>query len=155
MTFDMVISNPPAEDSIVYKATASERFEESLKDQFFGRDWISLHYVDYTAFLDNAYAKGKRTITNVFSASKSTADMNEQEVAIDYDRWPVYGLPRLTIFPAQNYTFSKIGNLFRFGDTDYIFESPIVNPPDNVQVAEHAAQIEHIHELYPDVKFYS
>ena len=28
MTFDMVINNPPAEGSIVYKATASERFEE-------------------------------------------------------------------------------------------------------------------------------
>ena len=49
--------------------------------------------------------------------------MDEQEVAIDYERWPVYGLPRLTIFPAQNYTYSKIGNLSRFGDTDYIFLS--------------------------------
>lgn len=155
MTFDMVIKNPPAEDSIVYKATASERFEEALKDQFFGRDWVSLHYVDYTAFLDNVYVKGKRTIASILTAGKSNGDKDEQEVAIDYERWPVYGLPRLTIFPAQNYTYSKIGNLSRFGDTDYIFDGPIVNPPDSVQVAEHAAQIEHIHELYPDVKFYS
>ena len=35
MTFDMVVNNPPSEDSIVYKATASERFEDALKDQFF------------------------------------------------------------------------------------------------------------------------
>ena len=154
MTFDMVIKNPPAEDSIVYKATASERFEEALKDQFFRRDWVSLHYVDYTAFLDNVYVKGKKTIAGILTAGRSNSDMAEQEMAIDYDRWPVYGLPRLPIFPTQNYTYSKIGNLFRFGDTDYIFDSPIVNPPDSVQVTEHAAQIEHIHELYPDVKFY-
>ena len=111
--------------------------------------------MDYTAFLDNVYVKGKRTIASVLTAGKSNGDMDEQEVTIDYDRWPVYGLPRLTIFPSQNYTYSKIGNLSRFGDTDYIFDDPIVNPPDPVQVADHAAQIEHIHELYPDVNFYS
>lgn len=38
MNFDMVVNNPPTEGSIVYKETASERFEEALKDQFFGRD---------------------------------------------------------------------------------------------------------------------
>lgn len=155
MTFDMVVRNPPAEDSIVYKATASERFEEALKDQLFGREWVTLHYVDYVAFLDNVYAKGKRAFANVLSADKSIRGRNDREVAIDYNRWPVYGLPRLPIFPMQNYTYSRIGNLSRFGNTDYIFDDPIINPPDSVQLTKHAAQIEHIHELYPNVKFYS
>ena len=155
MTFDMVITNPPTEDSIVYKATASERFEEALKDQIFGRDWISLYYVNFTALLDNVYVRGKRTIAGVFNDGRSNSDMDDQELAIDYDRWPVYGLPRLPIFSTQNYTYSKIGNLSRFGNTDYIFKDPKVKPPDSVQVTEYAAQIEHIHELYPDVKFYS
>ena len=155
MTFDMVFNNPPDKDSIVYKATASERFEEALKDQFFGRDWVSLHYVDYSAFLDNVFIKGKRTISGIVTRGRQNSSLEEQEVAIDYNRWPVYGLPRLTVFPSQNYTYSKIGNLYRFGDSDYIFDGPIINQPDFGQVTEHAAQIEHIHELYPKVKFYS
>ena len=155
MTFDMVVSHPPAEDSIVYKATVSERFDEALKDQFFARDWVSLHYVDYTAFLDNLYVKGKRTVSNIFASDKPNSNTSGQETATDYDRWPVYGSPVLTVFPSRSYTYSKIGNLSRFEDTDYIFEGPKINPPDFVQVKEHAAQIEHIHELFPDVKFYS
>ena len=43
-SFDMVINNPPNEESIVYKETASERFEEALKDQFFGRNWVVIRY---------------------------------------------------------------------------------------------------------------
>lgn len=155
MTFDMVVNNPPTEDSVVYKATASERLEEALKDQFWGRDWISLHYMDYTAFLDNAYIKWKRAISSVLNVEKPKENVDGQEVAVDYERWPVHGLPRLAIFPTQNYSYNKIGNLYRLEDTDFIFDGPRVNPPDSVQVAEHAAQIEHIHELFPKVKFYS
>lgn len=155
MTFDMVVKNPPEEDSIVYKATVSERFEGALKDQFYGRDWVSLHYVNYTAYLDNAYIKAKRGISSILSVERDKASIEEQEVALDYNRWPVHGVPVLTIFPVQNYSYNKFGNLYCLEETDYIFDGPRINPPNSVQVAEHVAQIEHIHELYPEMKFYS
>lgn len=156
MTFEMVVKNPPSEDSIVYRATASERLEEALKDQFFLRDWVSLHYVDYTAYLDNIYSKGKKIISSLWSFGfNQKGSDNEQDVEMDYGRWPVYGLPRLKIFPSQSYAYSKIGNLYRFEDTDYIFDGPRVDPPDTAQVDSHAAQIAHIHELYPEIKLYS
>ena len=155
MTFDMVIKNPPSEDSIVYKATASERFEEALKDQFFGRDWVSLHYANYTALLENTYSKTRRGISAIFNSKSYLSDSSDENIEVDYDRWPVYGLPRLEIFPDQDYSLSKIGNLFSLNDTDYIFDSPIVNEPDSIQLEAHSNQIEHIHELYPDIRFYS
>ncbi len=157
MTFDMVVNNPPSEDSIVYRATTSERFEEALKDQFFGRNWITIHYANYTAFLENVYSKYWKGIVVTFNQKTNWDDHANAnaEIGVDYDRWPVYGLPRLEIFPSQNYSATKIGNLFRFNDTDYIFDGPIVDSPDSVQLDEHAAQIEHIHELYPNINLYS
>lgn len=154
MSFDMVI-NPPPKDSIVYKANASERFEGALKDQFFGRDWVSIHYANYTALLENAYSYFKRAVAVAFNQQPYHAENNNGSKRVDYDRWPTYGLPRLNAFPSQEYSLTKIGNLFRFNDTDYIFDGPIVNSPDKIQLDAHAKQIEHIHELYPNIKFYS
>lgn len=156
MTFDMVIRNPPSKDSIVYKATASERFEEALKDQFFGRDWISIHYANYTAFLENTYSNCRKGIAALFNQKSNQMDNDvNNEVEVGYERWPAYGLPRLDMVPSQDYSMTKIGNLFRFNGTDYIFDGPIVDSPDVVQLEAHADQIGHIHELYPDISFYS
>ena len=151
MTFDMVINNPPEKGSIVYKPTASERFEEALKDQFLGRDWITIHYTSYTALLDNIYSSASK----LTQRESDVANITTEDIEVDYERWPGYGLPRLEIIPSQDYSTTKIGSLFRFNDSDYIFEGPIVNPPDSVQVEAHAKQIEHIHELYPNIQFYS
>lgn len=155
MTFDMVVNNPPEEGSIVYKATASERLEEALKDQFICRDWITVHYSDYTALLGNAYNKSWRACSSLFNPNRGVAGIANDNVEVDYDRWPVYGLPRLDIFPYQDYSIAQIGTLYRFNGTDYIFEGPKFEGPDSVQVQAHADQIEHIHELYPEINFYS
>lgn len=152
-TFAMVL-NPPSEDSIVYKATASERLEDALKDQFFGRDWVSIYYAGYIAFLGNAYTQCRNGIFVAFNL-RPKEDVANAEIEVDYERWPVYGLPRLEIFPSQSYSTSQIGTLFRFNNSDYIFEGPIVNAPVSVQVEAHADQIKHIHELYPNISFYS
>lgn len=154
MTFDMVINNPPEEDSIVYKATASERLEEALKDQFFGRDWVTIHYANYTAFLENTYSGCRNVIMSAIGRDNEEY-VSDGGIEVDFEKWPGYGLPRLEPIPSQNYSLTKIGNLSRFDGTDYIFEGPIVAPPDSVQVEAHAAQIEHIHELYPNISFYS
>lgn len=155
MTFDMVLTNPPAEDSIVYKATASERLEEALKDQFWGKDCISLNYVNYTAALDNVYSKCKNGILNSLSIGDKNYSAYNYSNNIDQEQYPNYGVPRLDIFPVQNYLYSKIGNLYRLDDTDYVFDKPIVNLPDIAQVSKCSAQINHIHDLYPELKFYS
>lgn len=155
MTFDMVVNNPPSEDSIIYKATVSERFEDAMRDQFFGRDWISLYYTDYNAFLENIYSFCKKVGRSTLSKFVDLDINNNDKIITDYTRWPVYGSPRLSSFPKHKYLLTKIGSLYRFNDTDYIFDGPKVNPPNGEQVEAHAAQIEHIHELYPNIKLYS
>ena len=155
MTFDMVVNNQPEESSIVYRATAAERLEEALKDQFIGRNWITVHYSGYTALLGNAYNKYSRACSSVFHSNENVAVTDDKNIETDYERWPVYGLPRLEIFPHQDYSIDKIGPFFRFNNTDYIVDAPKFDGPDSQQVQAHAAQIEHIHELYPEIKLYS
>ena len=141
MTFHMVIY-PPPEDSIIYKDTVSERLEEALKDQIIGRDRFSLYYTAYTAFLDNLYTNGKRLCCNIIHCDRYDYRIESSALSLPF-------------FPTRNYEYSKIGSLYRFGDSDYIFEGPNVKLPDTVQIAAHVAQIEHIHNLYPNIKFYS
>lgn len=154
MTFDMVINNPPSEDSVVYKPTASERFEEALQDQFFGRDWVTIHYANYTAFLDNVYSKSRKSIATVFNQKSNIEESESENIKLDYDRWPGYGLPRLERIPAQDYSMSKIGTFYRFNDTDYIFNGPAVKAPGSFQLKTNAERIRHIHDLYPDINIY-
>ena len=141
-TFNMIL-HPNTTDSVVYKNTALKRLEETLKDQFICRDFIIKNLSDFKVKSTTVYDSISEYIQFYFL--KKTVRQLYRE----------YEHPKLEKFQEQRYTLNRIGKFYLIENTNYISLFQIIKSFNPSSLSFHINQIQHIKELYPQIKIYS
>ena len=114
----------PSIDSVTYRETALERFEEALKDQFFTRDLALDIYLGAENLASNA-------VSSIYAKLyRSTDDSSPQ------------------------YMYEEIGSYMKIDGTDWICDKPYLDEVEDMRIQLHIEQIERLHRMYPQMKFY-
>lgn len=186
-TFDMVLHPVTDEGSVIYNAnkSASDRFEDAMKDQIALRDPVVQFYSDLEGKLSGAYMKAWLAWDGLWQ--EELPDETEEETdppetipedghpdeyydlkeppaptvpeVLDYNKYPVYGYALLDQFKKQNYTMTSVGQgLYQITGTDWIGTLPSTKAVDTGEgsaLARSVAELEALIEHYPDLKIYN
>jgi len=116
--FSMVLN--PDMDSIVYRDSALERFEEAMKDQFYFRK----EAISARLNIDNVLSVVSKGLLNI---------------GID----------------CNKYSYTAIGDYAQIDGTNYIMNIPNTRRVSDDVILLHTEQIESLHRMYPNIRFYS